>query len=62
MQDADLEYDPADLAKLLRPLLDGEADVVFGSRFLTADAHRVLYFWHSVANRVLTLSRTCSPT
>jgi glycosyltransferase involved in cell wall biosynthesis len=55
VQDADLEYDPADLAKLLVPLLSGDADVVYGSRFLTADAHRVLYFWHSVGNRVLTL-------
>jgi glycosyltransferase involved in cell wall biosynthesis len=55
VQDADLEYDPADLAKLLVPLLAGDADVVYGSRFLTADAHRVLYFWHSVGNRLLTL-------
>jgi glycosyltransferase involved in cell wall biosynthesis len=55
VQDADLEYDPADLAKLLVPLQAGDADVVYGSRFLTSDAHRVLYFWHSVGNRVLTL-------
>jgi SAM-dependent methyltransferase len=55
VQDADLEYDPADLAKLLVPLLAGDADVVYGSRFLTSDAHRVLYFWHSVGNRMLTL-------
>ena len=56
IQDADLEYDPADLARLLEPLLAGQADVVFGSRFLSGDAHRVLYFWHSVGNRLLTLA------
>lgn len=56
IQDADLEYNPADLARLLEPLLDGKADVVFGSRFLSGDAHRVLYFWHSVGNRLLTLA------
>jgi SAM-dependent methyltransferase len=54
VQDADLEYDPADLELLLEPLLDGRADVVFGSRFLTTEARRVLYFWHSLGNRVLT--------
>lgn len=54
VQDADLEYDPADYGVLLGPLLDGRADVVFGSRFLTGRPHRVLYFWHSVGNRVLT--------
>jgi len=55
VQDADLEYNPADLARLLTPLDDGLADVVFGSRFLTGDAHRVLYFWHSLGNKFLTL-------
>ncbi len=55
VQDADLEYDPADYAAVLAPLLSGKADVVFGSRFLTGDAHRVLYFWHSVGNKLLTL-------
>ena len=55
VQDADLEYNPADLARLLVPLDDGLADVVFGSRFLTGDAHRVLYFWHSLGNKFLTL-------
>ena len=54
VHDADLEYDPRDLLRLLVPLRDGHADVVFGSRFLTASAHRVLYFWHSVGNRLLT--------
>ena len=53
VQDADLEYDPREYPILLEPILDGRADVVFGSRFLAAP-HRVLYFWHYVANRALT--------
>jgi dolichol-phosphate mannosyltransferase len=55
VQDADREYDPQDLKKLLMPLRTGEADVVLGSRFLSAGYHRVLYFWHSLGNRFLTL-------
>jgi glycosyltransferase involved in cell wall biosynthesis len=55
VQDADLEYDPADLARLLAPIVQGRADVVFGTRFAGGESHRVLYFWHSVANRFLTL-------
>ena len=55
IQDADLEYDPGDLIRMIVPILNDEADVVFGTRFSTSDAHRVLYFWHSVGNKLLTL-------
>ena len=55
IQDADLEYDPREYPKLLQPLLDGKADAVFGSRFMAAGERRVLYFWHSLANKILTL-------
>ena len=54
IQDADLEYDPADYPKLIKPILDGRADVVYGSRF-AGGTHRVLLFWHYMANRLLTL-------
>jgi len=55
IQDADLEYDPRHYSDLIQPILDGKADVVFGSRFIGHGPHRVLYFWHYVANTVLTL-------
>ncbi len=55
IQDADLEYDPADYRRMIEPLIQGKADVVYGSRFLGGAPHRVLYFWHSVGNQFLTL-------
>jgi glycosyltransferase involved in cell wall biosynthesis len=55
VQDADLEYDPSEYTLLCRPIITGKADVVFGSRFAGSGAHRVLYFWHSVGNKMLTM-------
>ena len=55
VQDADMEYDPREYPVLMKPILDGKADAVFGTRFQGGDAHRVVYFWHMVGNRILTL-------
>ena len=61
IQDADLEYNPNDYSKLLKPILNGDADVVYGSRFLGGEEKRVLFFWHSLANKILTtISNMCS--
>jgi glycosyltransferase involved in cell wall biosynthesis len=59
IQDADLEYEPAEYPLMIEPLIQGKADVVFGSRFLGGAPHRVLYFWHSVGNWALTLLSNC---
>lgn len=59
VQDGDLEYDPAEYPKLIAPILDGRADVVYGSRFAGGESHRVLHFWHYTMNRLLTFASNC---